>query len=98
MVVAAIAGINAEIQQLYPSKPGHSPHDFAMRPSDPEKNQAMQTTGCLGLANRKRVFWKSRLKMLVRNSRLLKWLALEVWSLINFAGRKLMTNEGEYRS
>lgn len=81
MVVAAIAGDRAEIQQIVSSTA--SPHDFAMRPSDLRKINNADTVVWVGesLEN----FLEKPLENAGKEESSIEWLALEGMSLHSFA-------------
>lgn len=81
MVVAAIAGDKADIQQIVSSTA--SPHDFAMRPSDLKKITDADTVVWVGEALEK--FLEKPLENAGKESNAIEWLALEGMQLHNFA-------------
>ena len=81
MVVAAIAGDKADIQQIVSSIA--SPHDFAMRPSDLKKITDADTVVWVGEALEK--FLEKPLENAGKESNAIEWLALEGMQLHNFA-------------
>jgi zinc transport system substrate-binding protein len=81
MVVAAIAGDHAEIQQIVSSTA--SPHDFAMRPSDLRKISNADTVVWVGESLER--FLEKPLKNAGKEQSSIEWLALEGMSLHNFA-------------
>jgi len=81
MVVAAIAGDRAEIQQIVSSTA--SPHDFAMRPSDLRKINNADTVVWVGESLER--FLEKPLENAGKEASSIEWLALEGMSLHNFA-------------
>ncbi|MDE8601944.1 zinc ABC transporter substrate-binding protein ZnuA [Marinomonas sp. RSW2] len=81
MVVAAIAGDHADIQQIVSSTA--SPHDFAMRPSDLRKISNADTVVWVGESLER--FLEKPLKNAGKEQSSIEWLALEGMSLHNFA-------------
>tara|TARA_R110001632_G_scaffold196061_2_gene318014 strand:+ start:47310 stop:48254 length:945 start_codon:yes stop_codon:yes gene_type:complete len=90
MVVAAIAGDHAEIQQIVSSTA--SPHDFAMRPSDLRKISNADTVVWVGESLER--FLEKPLKNAGKEQSSIEWLALEGMSLHNFA-EEAHDDEGE---
>lgn len=90
MVVAAIAGDHAEIQQIVSSTA--SPHDFAMRPSDLRKISNADTVVWVGESLER--FLEKPLKNAGKEQSSIEWLALESMSLHNFA-EEAHDDEGE---
>ena len=81
MVVAAITGERADIQQIVSSTA--SPHDFAMRPSDLRKISNADTVVWVGESLER--FLEKPLKNAGKEESSIEWLALEGMSLHNFA-------------
>lgn len=81
MVVAAIAGDKAEIQQIVSSTA--SPHDFAMRPSDLRKIVNADTVVWVGESLER--FLEKPLENAGKEDSSIEWLALDGMALHNFA-------------
>ncbi|NLQ18302.1 zinc ABC transporter substrate-binding protein ZnuA [Marinomonas sp. M1K-6] len=81
MIVAAIAGDKAEIQQIVSSTA--SPHDFAMRPSDLKKIINADTVVWVGESLEG--FLEKPLENAGKEKSSIEWLALEGMKLHNFA-------------
>ncbi|NVK73453.1 MAG: zinc ABC transporter substrate-binding protein ZnuA [Oceanospirillaceae bacterium] len=81
MVVAAIAGDRAEIQQIVSSTA--SPHDFAMRPSDLKKIMKADTVVWVGESLEG--FLEKPLENAGKEDSSIEWLALDGMALHNFA-------------
>ncbi|PJE56859.1 ABC transporter substrate-binding protein [Marinomonas sp. BSi20584] len=81
MVVAAIAGDKAEIQQIVSSTA--SPHDFAMRPSDLKKIINADTVVWVGESLER--FLEKPLENAGKEESSIEWLALDGMALHNFA-------------
>ena len=81
MVVAAIAGDHAEIQQIVSSTA--SPHDFAMRPSDLRKINNADTVVWVGESLER--FLEKPLENAGKEASSIEWLALDGMKLHNFA-------------
>ena len=84
MVVAAIAGDKADIQQIVSSTA--SPHDFAMRPSDLKKILAADTVVWVGESLER--FLEKPLENAGKEESSIEWLALDSMALHNFADEK----------
>ncbi|BDX02022.1 zinc ABC transporter substrate-binding protein [Marinomonas pontica] len=91
MVVAAIAGDKAEIQQIVSSTA--SPHDFAMRPSDLKKILNADVVVWVGESLER--FLEKPLENAGKENSSIEWLALEGMSLHNFAKEHHHDDEGE---
>ncbi|PYF78362.1 zinc transport system substrate-binding protein [Marinomonas alcarazii] len=81
MVVAAIAGDKADIQQIVSSTA--SPHDFAMRPSDLKKILEADTVVWVGESLER--FLEKPLENAGKEESSIEWLALQGMALHNFA-------------
>lgn len=81
MIVAAIAGDKAEIQQIVSSTA--SPHDFAMRPSDLKKIINADTVVWVGESLER--FLEKPLENAGKEESSIEWLALDGMALHNFA-------------
>ncbi|WP_421849273.1 zinc ABC transporter substrate-binding protein ZnuA [Marinomonas sp.] len=81
MIVAAIAGDKAEIQQIVSSTA--SPHDFAMRPSDLKKIINADTVVWVGESLES--FLEKPLENAGKEESSIEWLALDGMALHNFA-------------
>ena len=81
MVVAAIAGDKADIQQIVSSTA--SPHDFAMRPSDLKKILKADTVVWVGESLER--FLEKPLENAGKEESSIEWLALQGMALHNFA-------------
>ncbi|UTW00473.1 zinc ABC transporter substrate-binding protein ZnuA [Marinomonas rhizomae] len=81
MVVAAIAGDKAEIQQIVSSTA--SPHDFALRPSDLRKIVNADTVVWVGESLER--FLEKPLENAGKEDSSIEWLALDGMALHNFA-------------
>ncbi|RBP82503.1 zinc ABC transporter substrate-binding protein ZnuA [Marinomonas rhizomae] len=81
MIVAAIAGDKAEIQQIVSSTA--SPHDFAMRPSDLKKILKADTVVWVGESLER--FLEKPLENADKEKSSIEWLALDGMALHNFA-------------
>ncbi|WP_111639440.1 zinc ABC transporter substrate-binding protein ZnuA [Marinomonas shanghaiensis] len=92
MVVAAIAGDKADIQQIVSSTA--SPHDFAMRPSDLKKITDADTVVWVGEALEK--FLEKPLENAGKESNAIEWLALEGMQLHNFAEEHHHEEHGDH--
>ncbi|MGO2354459.1 MAG: zinc ABC transporter substrate-binding protein ZnuA [Marinomonas foliarum] len=90
MVVAAIAGDKADIQQIVSSTA--SPHDFAMRPSDLKKILKADTVVWVGESLER--FLEKPLENAGKEDSSIEWLALDGMALHNFA-KEHHHDEGE---
>ncbi|BFM50937.1 zinc ABC transporter substrate-binding protein [Marinomonas sp. THO17] len=81
MVVAAIAGDRAEIEQIVSNSA--SPHDFALRPSDLRKINNADTVVWVGESLER--FLEKPLENAGKEDTAIEWLALEGMNLHNFA-------------
>jgi zinc transport system substrate-binding protein len=91
MVVAAIAGDKAEIQQIVSSTA--SPHDFAMRPSDLKKIINADTVVWVGESLER--FLEKPLENAGKEDSSIEWLALDGMALHNFAKEHHHEDESE---
>ena len=91
MVVAAIAGDKADIQQIVSSTA--SPHDFAMRPSDLKKILKADTVVWVGESLER--FLEKPLENAGKEDSSIEWLALDGMALHNFAKEHHDEDEAE---